>query len=456
MLLLEKVFKVINDSGLDYCIQNKYEMMPENIPSDIDMMYRNATEKDLDDIVLNVAKQTDLLITQKIVQSHYEFTYILSYKKPEDFFQLQLDFYKTVSFGKYWNVVPGSELLDNKRFYKCFYVPNYYDELRYLWIRRTIKNKIDESYIEQSLFLMSKVPNYESKLESAFGKEMTKCILNICQSRDVTLFFDNYREFENQVMAISKKNQKSFFWISHIKFKIFSYIPKRIFKLCGMSVTFLAPDGAGKSTIIRGINKTCSGSFYGIENKYFRPRLFSNLGSYKIINPTSEAKTNEDPHGKEKHGFVKSFIRFMFYNLDFLFGGLIIVNKLKAEKKLIVFDRYYYDYFVDIARYQYNLPECFVRFFEFMIPNPDLVFVLDADPQVMYERKQELPLKELQRQRGKYQRVAKMVKNVQFLDANQNAECVIEEATKKLLLKQAERTTRIIKNAVLDNEGHYL
>ena len=44
MLLLEKVFQTINESGLDYCIQNKYEMMPEEIPSDIDMMYRNADE----------------------------------------------------------------------------------------------------------------------------------------------------------------------------------------------------------------------------------------------------------------------------------------------------------------------------------------------------------------------------------------------------------------------------
>lgn len=52
MLLLEKVFQTINESGLDYCIQNKYEMMPEEIPSDIDMMYRNADESFLDQLVI--------------------------------------------------------------------------------------------------------------------------------------------------------------------------------------------------------------------------------------------------------------------------------------------------------------------------------------------------------------------------------------------------------------------
>ena len=71
MLLLEKVFQTINESGLDYCIQNKYEMMPEEIPSDIDMMYRNADESFLDQLVIKVAKETRLLVTQKIVQGSF-------------------------------------------------------------------------------------------------------------------------------------------------------------------------------------------------------------------------------------------------------------------------------------------------------------------------------------------------------------------------------------------------
>ena len=87
MLLLEKVFQIINESGLDYCIQNKYEMMPEEIPSDIDMMYRNADESFLDQLVIKVAKETRLLVTQKIVQGYYEYTYILSYPIPQKRFQ---------------------------------------------------------------------------------------------------------------------------------------------------------------------------------------------------------------------------------------------------------------------------------------------------------------------------------------------------------------------------------
>lgn len=40
---IQTIFEVINNSKLDYCIQNKYEMLPEENPSDIDMFYRNAS-----------------------------------------------------------------------------------------------------------------------------------------------------------------------------------------------------------------------------------------------------------------------------------------------------------------------------------------------------------------------------------------------------------------------------
>ena len=97
MLLLEKVFEIINASGLEYCIQNKYEMMPEVIPSDIDMMYKDASEEFLDNLVRKIAKETGLIITQKICQGYYEFTYIISYPCPKEYFQLQLDFYRAIS-----------------------------------------------------------------------------------------------------------------------------------------------------------------------------------------------------------------------------------------------------------------------------------------------------------------------------------------------------------------------
>lgn len=48
---LEAIFKSFIKYKLDCCIQNGYENMPDSFPTDVDIFYRNATEKDLDRIV---------------------------------------------------------------------------------------------------------------------------------------------------------------------------------------------------------------------------------------------------------------------------------------------------------------------------------------------------------------------------------------------------------------------
>ena len=200
MLLLEKVFQIINESGLDYCIQNKYEMMPEEIPSDIDMMYRNADESFLDQLVIKVAKETRLLVTQKIVQGYYEYTYILSYPIPQKRFQLQLDFYSAISRKDYPNVMPAAVMLENKRFYKCFYVPDYFDELQYMFIRRTIKNDMKPEHLEiaRQMYLHSP-QEYDKRLEQVFGKEAAVLIKRCVDTLDCNIFEENKTVFRKSV-----------------------------------------------------------------------------------------------------------------------------------------------------------------------------------------------------------------------------------------------------------------
>ena len=90
----KKVFEAINKFGLDYCVQNNYQSMPQVIPSDIDLFYRNASEQDLDLIVSNIAKECDFKIIQKTTMGYFGFVYMLNKTNPEDGFQLQLDFQK--------------------------------------------------------------------------------------------------------------------------------------------------------------------------------------------------------------------------------------------------------------------------------------------------------------------------------------------------------------------------
>lgn len=446
MLLLEKVFEIINNSGLQYCIQNKYEMMPEVIPSDIDMMYKDASEEFLDELVEKVAKETGLIVTQKICQGYYEYTYIVSYPCPKEYFQLQLDFYRAISRRGYLNIMPAEEMLENRRFYKCFYVPNTYVELKYMWIRRTIKRDLDEGHIAIAKGLYKLNPEeYTKKLSVDFGEELTKIIHEILETEDTDVFYNNFQKFNQKAKEISRKNATLDIKVKYVRFLFGTVIPKRVLHKCGMSVAFLAPDGGGKSTIINRIQETVSGSFYGVNTLYMRPRLFKNLGHYNVVSPSEEAKSNTDPHNIKLDNSVKSFVRYMFYNFDFLLGTWLKIDKKKIGKELVIFDRYYYDYYADMKRYGYNLPDWMPKVFEWMIPKPDMVFVLDGSAECLYARKQELPIEELRKQREAYYRVSQKGKNFYLINVERDVDAIVDEITENILARAAEKTKKIMK-----------
>ena len=441
--LLNAVFHCLNKVDLDYCVQNNYQAMPQEIPSDIDIFYRNATEQDLDRIVLEIAIICDLRVVQKTTMGYWGFVYMLNKANPEKGFQLQLDFQREFSPPNFPNVYDGDSFLNNKQKFKSFFIPQPSDEIKFTLIRRIIKKDFNQhrlNYICQLYERASDDCNY--KLQEIFPKKIYDLVLQMINDKDVSVFNSNKKTFYNYVISESKKNATLFKKLNQIRFNIMYQFSSRVINPMGLTIAFISPDGGGKSTIIEAITSTCKGCFHGIENIYFRPRFFKNLGSYKPINPQGEASSNPDPHGVKSNGVLKSLIRFLFYNLDFLLGYFFKIYALKIKRRLIVFDRYYYDYYVDLKRYQFKLPKFLPRLFSFMIPHPDLVFVLDAPTEVIYSRKQELSPEEIDRQRLKFIKISEQLKNAHLINTNQPINDVVKQVTKIIIDKKVNQTAK--------------
>lgn len=211
----------------------------------------------------------------------------------------------------------------------------------------------------------------------------------------------------------------------------------------GLSVAFLAPDGGGKSTIIKGITESCGEYFAAVSYFHFRPEWLKNLGQIHISNPTQERCENREPgtepppnaapHDVKLQSRLKSFVRFMYYNVDFILGTYFRINPLKRKNHLIVFDRYYYDYFADTIRYKYNLSQNLIRFFSRFIPKPDIVFILDADTEVIWNRKREVPMEEVARQRTAYASILDMNLNGVLVDVDRDVDTIVEEVASRIL-----------------------
>ncbi len=69
---------------------------------------------------------------------------------------------------------------------------------------------------------------------------------------------------------------------------------------------------------------------------------------------------------------------------------------------VLLFDRYHGDLLVDPRRYRYGAPLGWARLASRLMPQPDLVLFLDAGPDVLLARKQEVSREGLERSRQRY------------------------------------------------------
>lgn len=92
--VLTKTFETMDRVFQDkYILMNKYDEVPYQLPSDLDIDITQRDFDKLDQYVVEIAKQTQLAIVQKIWHNYRKCAYILSPTRISSRFRLQLDFF---------------------------------------------------------------------------------------------------------------------------------------------------------------------------------------------------------------------------------------------------------------------------------------------------------------------------------------------------------------------------
>ena len=338
-----------------------------------------------------------------------------------------------------------NELMNRKRPYRNFYIPSPFDEIIYTILRRTVKRNFEEKHLATIKRAFASDPqDIGERIRKTFDEDMASHILTLIQSDDAECFNKHYPAFYKYVLHQSKQNNTLSKRASQCWYNISRMLPLRFLNPTGMDIALLSPDGGGKTTILNALRVYEVSSFSGIERKYVRPGLFLNIGQYKP-NAKPEMTDNPNPHGRKPDGTIKSWIRFLIYFVDFTVGYYLKVVPLKWKRKLVVFDRYYYDYFVDMYRYHYSLPQWVPHFFSAIIPKPEITFILYADPEILYHRKRELTLEETERQCAAFKDVATKVKGAVLIDVNRPIDDIIKEIVSLIINRKVELTKRKLK-----------
>lgn len=190
-------------------------------------------------------------------------------------------------------------------------------------------------------------------------------------------------------------------------------------------IAFLGCDGSGKSAVISGVTSHLRADGRAVSHGHWRPVAFASE------KPDATGATADDPHGQQPRGVLSSVIKLGWLWLNW-WGGWWKFLRKASGKGVVLFDRYHADLLVDPRRYRYGGPMWLARLACRFMPQPDLVIFLDAEPDVLLSRKQEVGREALEKSRERYLNLAKSHARFKIIDASRPLESVVNEVCEEL------------------------
>lgn len=391
--IFNHIFESFNKLDINYVILHSYQLLPERFDSDIDTAIEVKEIKEAISLLDEVLKGTGWRVIQYWRHENYAADCVIS--NDDEF--LQVDF--CTHYERNGRVVmPVEELVNERLSYKNFYVPSHQSEFVYILLKKILKKKLSDGSKEQLSNLLNAMNLEETKklrgsLSRFLEQDQITYVLECISSNkyeDVDL-----KQLHQQLL------KKTSGIASNLHYRIFDIKRKidRIVHPTGLFVVLLGVDGAGKTTIADKLMMRYQTAFRKIDHYHSRVRVLKDISQIKSGAKPVDAS---DPHGKKhRAGKMVSVIKFGYYFFDFLIGN-VLISKAKIKSTLVLIERYYYDYYIDKIRYNLNVSDAFLRFFDHFVKKPDIIIILTGDSEILEARKHEISREEIEQQKERF------------------------------------------------------
>ena len=185
-----------------------------------------------------------------------------------------------------------------------------------------------------------------------------------------------------------------------------------------MIIVLTGPDGCGKTTVAESLAKYINRrrNLYKFYTRAYRFNFLPRLSSIFLIKTKKITNSKHSGMSNPVHP-VRLFPSFIYNCVDYFLGNLFF------KSKSFIFARYYHDNYVQ--RSYLRFPRFILNFFYLFIPKPDYIFLLKRNPNLIYNKKPELTLNELELQLNRYEIELSRFENFIVINADDNIENII-------------------------------
>ena len=422
--MFEAMILTFEEAGLPYCILAGYDGYPDAIPSDVDFMIPDEWSGRLPALVATAAARSGAHLVQHIAHETTAGYFALARLEGDRIAWLHPDSCSDFRRGGRLWLRAEPILARRRRHRRGFWIPGAGDAFAYYLAKKLDKGGLDANQARQLAARFAEDP--------AAARAALRRLLPEGDARFVESAADagGWTPVAGRIAALNAAMRRHADGESPLRrlAQLAADLRRtlgRIARPTGFCIAFLGPDGCGKSSVGARVAEELARAFRQVERRHLWPPL-------PFVREPENSPPVVNPHDMPPRGAAAALAKVLVFWARYVAGGLYWLAPRRIRTRLVVFDRYYHDIIADPLRYRIapgSLAARLARMLARRVPQPDLVFVLDASPETLLARKQEVPAAECRRQRAAYLEIAREFANVRVVDA----ELPLEQVTARVL-----------------------